>query len=175
MKEAKIMYIAKYPEVPGLTDYQIEEMTRIVFCEESDLTSSDLIFVFGTTHPGSYQNALDAYNKGLGKEMVISGGNSGSPDKYKDWIYGDTPEAFIVFEKLATNGVPVERMFLENKSTNSKENVIYSKEVYDFSKTKSIIFISKNYAAGRQYRTLRKYLPNNIRFLHYGYNIYFDD
>jgi len=169
------MIIPKYPEVPRLTDNQIEELTEIVFCKETEFKNNDVIFVFGTTHPGSYENALQAYKKGLGKEIIISGGTSGSPDKHKDWIYGDKSEARVLFEKLVAHGVPIEKMVIEDKSTNSMENVIFSKEIYDFSKTKSIIFISKNYASGRQLRTLKKYLPNDIHYTAYGYNIYFDD
>ena len=32
--------IPKYPKAPDLTDTQIEKMTKIVFCEESNQTNS---------------------------------------------------------------------------------------------------------------------------------------
>ncbi|MDR7857855.1 YdcF family protein [Tissierella sp.] len=169
------MYIPKYPEVPDLTDNQIEEITEITFGEEEGLNSSDVIFVFGSTHPPTYQNAFEAYNKGLGKEIIISGGSSGSKDKHKDWIYGDKAEARVIYEKLASLGVPEQKMFLEEKSKNSRENILFAKEIYDFSKVNSLIFISKNYAAGRQCRTLKKYLPKAIKISSYTYNTYFDD
>lgn len=169
------MYIPKYPKVPYLSDNQIKEITEAVFGEEENLNSSDIIFIFGSTHPATYQNALEAYNKGLGKEVIISGGSSGSKDKHKDWIYGEKTEARVIFEKLASQGVPVEKMFLEEKSKNSKENVLFAKEAYDFSKVKSLIFISKNYVAGRQYRTLKKHLSKDIKISSYTYNIYLDD
>lgn len=169
------MIIPKYPKVPNLTDTQIEEMTKIVFCEEGKITKSDIIFVFGTTQPGCYLKTIEAYNKGLGKEIIISGGVSISPNKHKDWADKNEPEADGVFKKLVENGVPAEIITLENKSTNSKENILFTKDIYDFSKVNRMVFISKNYAAGRQYRTLKKYLSKNISMCSFGYNIYFDD
>lgn len=169
------MSIPKYPKVPDLTENQIDEMTKIVFCEDKELSSSDVIFVFGSTQPGCYHKSLEAYNKKLGKEIVVSGGRSGLAHKHKDLGYGNKSEANIIFKNLVAGGVPAEKIFLEDKSTNSKENIIYAKKIYDFSKINSILFISKNYAAGRQYRTLRKHLPKNIKITSFGYNIYFDD
>lgn len=169
------MYIPKYPKVPDLTINQVKAITEIVFCEKHDLICSDVIFIFGSTHPEAYEKLLELYHKGLVKDIVISGGSSGSKEKHKDWIYGDKSEARVIFEKLAFYGIPIGKMFLEEKSTNSKENIIFSNEIYDFSKVKSLTFISKNYAAGRQYRTLKKYLPEGIKIIPYSYNTYFDD
>ena len=169
------MSIPKYSEVPDLTNNQVEEITDIVFGTEKVLDSNDVIFIFGSTHPATYQNAIEVYNKGWGKHIVVTGGLSGSKDKHKDWIYGDKSEAHVIYKKLVSNGIPAEKIFIEEKSTNSKENVMYAKEIYDFSKIQNLIFISKNYVAGRQYRTLRKYLPSNIIITPYGYNVYFEN
>ncbi|GIO36819.1 hypothetical protein J41TS12_16800 [Paenibacillus antibioticophila] len=67
------------------------------------------------------------------------------------------------------NGVPEEIINIEDRSTNSKENVLYSKQIFDFSNISSLLFVSKCHVAGRQYRTLRKYLPNNIGMDPYSY------
>ncbi|AGK96844.1 YdcF family protein [Clostridium pasteurianum] len=169
------MYTYKYPEAPDLTDIQIKEITDIVFCKEQDLSISDVLFIYGSTNPATYQKSLEVYNKGLCKDIVISGGSSKSKSKHKDWHYGNKPEARVIFEKLLSYGVTREKIFFEEKSSNSKENVMFAKEIYDFSNVKSLIFISKNYAAGRQYRTLKKYLPQNIKIISYSYNTYLDD
>jgi uncharacterized SAM-binding protein YcdF (DUF218 family) len=169
------MGIPKYPEVPRLTQNQIEEITEIVFGTESGTNNSDLIFIFGSTHPANYQKAIEAYHKGWGKEIVVAGGSSGSKDKHKEWVYGDESEARVICEKLVENGVPRDKIFIEEKSTDSKENIVFAKEIYDFFKIKSLTFISKNYVAGRQYRTLRKYLPCDLIITPYSYNIYFDN
>ncbi len=169
------MGIPKYPEVPYLNDNQIDEMTKIVFCEYNNLVISDMIFVFGSTHPGCYLNALEAYNKKLGNVIFVSGGTSGAPDKHKNWSYGDESEANVIFRKLTEHGVPAEKIYLEYKSTNSKENILYAQRIYDFSKINSILFVCKNYAAGRQYRTLKKYLSENVKIGSFGYNVHLDD
>jgi uncharacterized SAM-binding protein YcdF (DUF218 family) len=169
------MHIPKYLKVPNLTINQVKAITEIVFCEEQNLITSDVLFIFGSAYPEAYQNALDLYNKGLVKNIVIYGGLSSSKQKHKDWIYGDKSEARLIFEKLAFYGIPLAKMFLEEKLINSKDNIIFSSEIYDFSKVKSLIFISQNYTAGRQYRTLKKYLSKGVRIMPYTYNIYFDD
>lgn len=154
------MYIEKYPEVPHLTDKQIQEITEAVFCEDVPKRSCDAVFIFGSSHPSTYQNAFELYKEGFVKNIIITGGLSKSKDKHKDWVYGDKTEADLMFDKLKDMGVPESHMFVESKSTNSKENVVFAKDIFDFSGIKSLYFISKNYAAGRQYRTLKKYVDD---------------
>ncbi|WDV45022.1 YdcF family protein [Clostridiaceae bacterium M8S5] len=168
--------IPKYPELVELTDKQIQEITDIVFGEDKDVGNHDVIFVFGSTHPLCYETTLKAYNNGLGNDIVISGGNSKSRDKHKDWKYGSKSEADAISSRLIDKGVPIDKLYIEEKATNSKENVIFTKEIYDFTSVKSILIISKNYVAGRQMRTLKKYMPDNIKEINqYSYNVYIED
>lgn len=167
--------IPKYPIVPNLKENQVIELTRIVFSPKRDLKKNDVIFVFGSTHPACVEAAYQAYEKGLGKEIIISGGNSNSRDKHKDWTSGDSSEASSISSKLLERGVPEDKIYVEDKASNSKENVILATKLFDFSKVKSVTIISKNYVVGRQYRTLKKYIPSDIYISSYGYNVYLDD
>lgn len=170
------MKIPKYPAVPDLSKQQINEITKIVFCNEMNIEDvTDLIFVFGSTHPAAFERTLKAYSNGLVKDIIISGGTSGTGVKHPDWVYGDKSEARVIYEKLLLNNVPKENIYFEERSSNSKENILFAKELYDFSKVNNMLFVSKNYAAGRQYRTLKKYLPDQIRIASYPYEISLKD
>ncbi len=161
--------IPKFPAVPDLTNEQIEELTIEVFCNDQKIKKADLIFVFGSTDPGAFQKTLDAYQKGIIKEILISGRGATHGKKHESWMDGSKSEAQSIKDKLLLNGVPEEIINIEDRSTNSKENVLYSKQIFDFSNISSLLFVSKCHAAGRQYRTLRKYLPNNIEMGPYSY------
>lgn len=153
------MIIPKYPEVPELSDRQIDELTKIVFCKDQQIKAADLLFVFGSTEPGVFLKALEAYQKGIVKEILISGGGSNVNAKHASWTDGSKSEAQSIKDKLMMSKVPDSIIFIEDKSTNSKENILNSMGIYDFGKIKSMYFVSKSHAAGRQYRTLKKYCP----------------
>lgn len=161
--------IPKFPAVPELTKEQIEELTKVVFCSDQQIKKADLIFVFGSTDPGAVQKTLEAYQNGIIKEILISGGGATHEKKHESWTDGSKSEAQSIKDKLLLNGVPEEIITIEDRSTNSKENVLYSKQIFDFSNISSLLFVSKSHAAGRQYRTLRKYLPHNIEMAPYSY------
>jgi hypothetical protein len=58
-----ITSIPKYPEIPPLTEKKIQQLTSIVFLEEEFCSlpqKSDLIFVFGGSHPGCWQTSYQA-------------------------------------------------------------------------------------------------------------------
>lgn len=166
----KTMNIPKYPSVPDFTNEQIKELTKIVFCNDlQDTNVADLIFVFGSTDPGAFQRHLKHTRRVFVKDIVISGGSSVSGAKHENWTDGSKSEAQSIRDKLVQNGIPKGIIYIEDISSNSKENVLFAKEIYDFSNVRNLYFVSKSHAAGRQYRTLRKYLHSEIKIAHYSY------
>lgn len=125
----------------------------------------DVIFIFGGTHPGLWETALDAYNRQLGQHIIITGGYKPSALHHQTWRHGRTPEAHIIRQELLNRGVPPEILYFEDRSTNSLENVLFAREVYDFSTVKSALVICKSYAVGRQCRTLRQQLPAAVEII----------
>jgi uncharacterized SAM-binding protein YcdF (DUF218 family) len=73
-------------------------------------------------------------------------------------------------EKLIILGVPEQKIIMEDRSTDSLENILFAKDMYDFSKVKKLAFICKSYAAGRQLRTLQMHLPSSISLLAYPFD-----
>lgn len=167
--------IPKYPNVPEINESQIKALTEIVFSPRKDLRKNDAIFVFGSTHPACVEATFKAFEMGLGNKIVISGGSSNSREKHKDWTSGDRTEADSISSKLIEMGIPKEKIYVEDKATNSKENVILATQLFDFSCLDGITIISKNYVVGRQARTLKKYINPNIHVSSFGYNVALKD
>jgi uncharacterized SAM-binding protein YcdF (DUF218 family) len=146
------------------------EITNIVFGElPPDPQPCDVIFIFGGSHPELWETAAKAYFNGLGREIIATGGFKPGARRHPAWRDGDTSEAQVMRRELVRLGVPAEIIFLEDRSTNSLENVLFAKEVYDFSKVKSILVVTKSYAIGRQVRTLRHHIDPAILTIPYPF------
>ncbi|WP_404428934.1 YdcF family protein [Sutcliffiella horikoshii] len=168
------MGIPKYPEVPKLTDKQIDEITEIVFWKEVEPIKCDAIFVFGGSHPGNWKKPLEAYQKGLGNCIIATGGSSLSNLRHPEWDNIGFSEAEVIVKNLLENGVPKEVISYETSSMHSIANVTEAKKIFDFTSINSLLFVCKSIATGRQYRTLLKYLPPNIKYIPYPFDTSFD-
>ncbi|KEK22696.1 YdcF family protein [Bacillus gaemokensis] len=169
------MVIPKYPEVPHLTEKQIEEITNITFFNTVPIQQCDAIFVFGGSHPGNWKAPLQAYQEGLGKQIIVTGGTSLHGMKHPSWSYGNMSEAEVIVTKLIEHGIPSDSIFYEKTSLHSIANIIEAKKIFDFTKINSLLFVCKSLGAGRQYRTLKKHLPGHIKFIPYTFNTSFDN
>lgn len=87
------------------------------------LDASDVIFVFGSDSMKVPMHALKLFRNGIAPVVVVSGGFgrlSGTNQK---------PEADIFASVLMSNGVPEESIVIENKSSNTGENISFSKRL----------------------------------------------
>lgn len=139
-----------------LSDDLIREISDIVFeYSNQPVEPCDVIFVFGGSHPGLWQTAAKAYHNGLGKIVISTGGVKPGAQPHSSWVYGSTPEAQAIKQELLKLSVPENKIICEDRSTNSLENVLFAKEVFDFSGIHSVLVVCKNYGVGRQCRTLK--------------------
>ncbi len=150
------MVIPKFPNVPELTNEQIKQITKVTFYEEVAPAACDTIFVFGGSHPGNWQKPLEAYHKGLGKRIIVTGGTSSTGMKHKEWRDGIKSEAAFIVENLIKFGVPDNHIVSEQTSKSSIENIKEAIKIVDFSSINRLLFVCKNYATGRQLRVLKK-------------------
>lgn len=167
------MSIPKYPEVPDLTEEQIQALTNIIFLEEALFQYQqkyDLIFVFGGSHPGNWQTAFHAYRDRLADKILLTGGIKPNVIRHKEWKGGDTAESHVMRKQLLKLGVPEKALIIEDRSTNSLENILFAQELFDFKSVRNVLFICKSFAAGRQYRTLKKHLPKQIHIAPYPFD-----
>jgi hypothetical protein len=146
----------------------IREVTDIVFGPLIEPIACDVIFILGGRNPGLWEKGAEAYTRGLGKHMVVTGGYK--PTAATPYWKDGTREAHIIRRELIKLGVPESAIFYEDRSTNSLENVLFAKEAYDFSTVASILAVCKCYGAGRQCRTLKQNLDPGIRITPYPFD-----
>lgn len=82
------------------------------------LAPADLIFVFGTRLARPAELAADQYHAGLAPFVVVTGGSSRQPDALN--------EAEHHRDLLLERGVPGDALIVENQSSNTPENVLFS-------------------------------------------------
>ncbi|RIW38521.1 YdcF family protein [Bacillus salacetis] len=162
--------ISKEAAVPKLNERKISDLTEIVFGKRKEVKRSNAMFIFSGTHPGHWTKAIEAFEMGLCRNIIVTGGKSPTAVPHPEWIDGSRKEAHVIISHLLNAGIPRERIVYEDRSTNSLENVLYAKEVYDFTVTEQLLYICKSHAAGRQERTLRKHLGEGIEYIPFSFD-----
>lgn len=134
---------------------------------DSDPHKADIAIIFGTRHKEPVDVFFGLYNKKIVRKVLITGGTNR--------VTGSN-EAEEIASGLNQRGISSEDILLENKSTNSLENVVFSKEIIDakigLHNITDIIYITKHYHAKRALLTLKKYFPKHITFHTMIYSLY---
>jgi len=145
---------------------EIKKITDYIFLE-SKPQKADLALVFGTRHPEAINKVYELYCCKLVPQILINGGANKITGKN---------EAQEMSKKLIELGVKREDIILENQSTNTLENVLFSKKIIEkklgFSNIKKIIAVVKHYHSRRALMTLKKHFPKNIELIPVTYEIY---
>lgn len=144
----------------------IKDITDYIFIEDRP-QKADLIFVFGARNDEMANEAFDLYRNKFAQKILISGGDNRSTNEN---------EAERISEILIHLGAKKEDLILENKSNNTLENVLFSKDVIKqtigFKNIKTILFVAKNFHCRRAKMTLVKHFPKGIKFLSMPYDVY---
>lgn len=147
-------------------EQDFQKITDYMFLD-SDPQKADIAILFGTRHNEPSDVFADLYNKKIVRKVVITGGTNR--------VTGSN-EAEEITKELKQRGINCKDILLENKSTNSLENVLFSKQVIDdkigLKNITDIIYITKHYHARRALLTLKKYFPKQINFHPVIYSIY---
>ena len=162
--------IPYYVDPPSLSPALIEKITSILFGAPIAPKPCDLIFIFGGSHPGLWENGAKAYFDGLGKDIIATGGYKSTALRHHSWQDGHRPESEVIRRELIRLGVPEENIYIEAKSTNTYENVHFALEIYDFDRVSSVLAICKSYAVGRQTRTLQAQLGSDVEIIPYPFD-----
>ncbi|OIO47782.1 MAG: hypothetical protein AUJ28_00575 [Parcubacteria group bacterium CG1_02_37_51] len=145
---------------------EIKKITDYIFLKSAN-QKADLALVFGTRHQEAINKVFELYRDGLVTKILVSGGINR--------VSGEN-EAKEMSDKLIQLGVKNDDIILENKSTNSLENVLFSKQIIDqdfgFDKIKKIIAVVKYYHSRRALMTLKKHFPKTIKLMPVTYEIY---
>ncbi len=130
---------------------------------KQELYKADVILVLGSADTRVAIKAAQLYNEWYAP-LVITTGNSSKVRT--DVIVLDKPEADRFAEMIIEKWVPADKIIIENKSTNTWENIKFAYENLKDKNIKSIIIVHKPYAERRALATFEKQRPDqNTSFL----------
>ncbi len=116
---------------------KIRVLTDFIFVEYIP-QKSDAIMVVGGSYPEAAEIASDLWKNGYADKILIGGGISIKRDKFpgsrsKSDIYNKdyTDECEFYTDVLMKNGVAQNSILGENKSSFTKENAFYAKQLAD--------------------------------------------
>lgn len=150
-------------EIPREVDFrelapsQVETITRSVFALAKP-QPSDLMLIFGVARSsGNWCPAAELIRSGLARRVLISGGvpYDGS---------GTISEAQGIRSALVELGIGNDVIMVEERSRNTMENVIFSREFLRSAGEfpASVVFYCKSHHAGRVWRTMVKHMPRVV-------------
>ena len=121
------------------------------------LEPADLLFVLGSHDLRVAEHAADLFHRKLAPRVVLSGGigtRLAGP-----WV---RPEAEMFAEVMRARGVPESALLLETRSTNTGENVRFTRELLAEQglSVRSVIAVQKPYMERRTFATIRKQWPD---------------
>jgi uncharacterized SAM-binding protein YcdF (DUF218 family) len=127
-------------------------------CLDAPPARADLAFVFGTRHPDPAHIAAALIRREGVRYVVLTGGES---------RYG-IEEAVTHRAILAERGVRPEQVVVESASTNTLENVTLSLPLIAariaLGEVRAVVAITKWYHCRRGVMTLKRHMPDGIRY-----------
>ena len=119
------------------------------------LKKADAILVFGSHDTRVAERGAELFLAGWAPLLVFSGG---SGEKTKDW---ERSEAEVFADIAIQKGVPADKILKETASTNSQENVLFTKKLLEEKglNLNRFIIVHKPYMERRTYATFKNFLP----------------
>lgn len=123
----------------------------------NDLEKADCILVLGSHDTRVAERAAELYLQKWAPLLIFSGGLG----RLTEGVWTET-EADL-FAKIAIDkGVPREAILIENKSTNTGENILFTRQLLKENKIdpQSFIVVQKPYMERRSFATFKKHWPD---------------
>ena len=143
--------------VENLQPEEIKHITQTVFVA-SKCQPVDLLFIFGTSSIDSeiLESVARACQRGRFPKVLVTGLSG------RRYYETGQPLASIMRDELITRGVPSDIILVQDRSTNTLEDVAFSLDVLEEHDIfpNSIAFLCKAHHSGRCLRTLRKFFPS---------------
>ena len=120
------------------------------------IEKSDCILALGSHDLRVADRAADLYLEGWAPIVIFSGGLGNLTKEI--W---SQPEADLFAAIAKRRGVPEKDILIENKSTNTGENILFTKKLLDDKRLTphSFIVVQKPYMERRSYATFKKHWP----------------
>jgi uncharacterized SAM-binding protein YcdF (DUF218 family) len=124
---------------------------------EQEPQPSDAIFVLGGIDTRVAERAAELFGAGYGKYIVVSGGVG----RLTKAVFTE-PEARVFSKIMIAQGIPANKVIIEDKSANTGENIQFTYELlrrlglhFD-----SLLLVQKPYMERRAYATFKKQWPD---------------
>lgn len=147
-----------------LTPAQIAEITAYLDATTPLPDHVDLLFVFGSRQMTPAYLAVELYHNGQAPYVVLTGGAN---------RYTGHNEADAYFELLISRGVPHNKIILENRSTNTLENVTFAlpliEQTIPLDSIQTVLAVCKWMHSRRALMTLKRHLPQGVRYYAHTY------
>jgi len=142
-----------------MTEAEIDHLVKILWDYNHmnhQLVKADAIFALGSYDISVAERAVYLYFKGYAPFIIFSGAFG----KLTRGVF-EKPEADVFAEIARKRGVPEDKVLIENKSTNTGENIAFTKELLESKKLnlKKFIVVQKPYMERRAYATIKKVWP----------------
>lgn len=171
MSKQELREIPKLPDMPVLNYRVIDLLTQLCFRKDNDINGQpvDAIFVFGIPElfaAAAAKAVLEAVTKSKSDLLVLTGGHP----TYCDSFFVQRPESEVFYDYIKGKLPGNISVQLEITSNNTLENVTHS--LPWLINCHKIIFVTKNFASGRNYLTMKKFLPNAL-LLQISFNVFY--
>ncbi|RLD32084.1 MAG: YdcF family protein [Bacteroidetes bacterium] len=120
------------------------------------LKKSDCILVLGSHDLRVAERGAEIFLQGWAPLLIFSGGLG----NFTSGVW-DEPEADKFSSIAMEMGVPEQAIFIENKSTNTGENILFTKELLQQKNQdpNSFILVQKPYMERRSYAVFKRHIP----------------
>ena len=121
------------------------------------IKKSDCIIALGNSDVRTAQKAADLFNQGFGDILVVTGGFGRlTKEKFSQ------PEAYIFANEAIKLGVPKEKIVIEDASTNTFDNIRFTKKALTEKGVSpaGFIIVTKPYMERRAIETFKSVWPN---------------
>lgn len=129
---------------------------------------ADIAFAFGSARSAPTHVAAKLFLEGIVDYIVLTGGRNRQSGEI---------EADKHLPILRQKGIPPERIILENRSTNTMENVCFARALIEkrlnMDHVNAIVAVSKWYHSRRAVMTLKRFLPQGISYFTSTYQLRF--
>jgi hypothetical protein len=149
--------ISRIPIAPELSPELIDLLTTICFIPDSPFTHVNTVFAFGYQLWDQEVSKLKLVISSVQPQTVII---SGGLPKFVDSTTITQPESLEILSRLNPAAFPDINFLTETRSSNTKDNILNSLNLHDFSKERQIFYLTMEHVSGRTLRTLKQYLPN---------------
>lgn len=135
-----------------------EAITQFLFLKDEP-TPVDLCFVLGSPSISSILPAIDLYQRGFTRKILISG-HGPQLDSIPEWR--------VYQEYAIANGVPESAILVEKQASNTLENFVFSKAVIEqelgWKNLSKIALVAKPFHMRRVLMTASRQWPSHLQY-----------